>query len=203
MDIHFVASAAVLFFMLMDPFGNLPVFVAELEAVPPERFTHVIFRESCFALVAMMLALAAGGPFMRAAGLTPSTLRLAGGFVLFVIGARMFFSVLRPAARTVREKEPFIVPIAIPLICGPGTFVMAVTLRGSTPAATAVACTAAMLAAWAAQTAVLMNGRLVARALGDRALGALKSLTGLLLACLAVGMFLRGLNDLYGLHAAL
>ena len=44
MDFTFIYSTAILFVMLMDPFGNLPVFMATLRNIPPERFSRVILR---------------------------------------------------------------------------------------------------------------------------------------------------------------
>lgn len=78
MDFTFIYSTAILFVMLMDPFGNLPVFMATLRNIPPERFSRVILRESCLALGAMALALALGRTFMGLMHIAPGTLGIAG-----------------------------------------------------------------------------------------------------------------------------
>ncbi len=198
MDFPFVYGTAMLFLMLMDPFGNLPVFMATLRGVPPERQTRVLLRELTFALVAMVLALTAGRAFFGLLHIAPGTLAIAGGLILFLTGIKMVFSSL--AEGTPEDgPEPFIVPLAIPLVCGPGLIAILATLRGSVPQATLPNCLAAVALAWAAQTAIMLCGRPLARILGRRGLDALESLMGLLLTCLAVGLVIKGINQTYGL----
>ena len=96
--------------------------------------------------------------------------------------------------------EPFIVPLAIPLICGPGIIAILVTIRGSNPSATFPNCLAALVLAWLVQTVILLCGRQIARLLGSKTLDALESLMGLLLTCIAVGLLINGINETYGIQ---
>lgn len=201
MDINFtfIYSTAMLFLMLMDPFGNLPVFMATLKNVPPKRQSKVIFRELCFALIAMLLSLIAGQAFFGLLQIQPGSLAIAGGLILFLTGIKMTFSSLAEDAQAPAE-EPFIVPLAIPLICGPGLIAILSTLRDdSVPGATLPNCLAALFLAWIIQTAIMMCGRPLAKMLGSRGLNALESLMGLLLTSLAVGMIITGINKTYGI----
>mgnify|MGYP004703014657 FL=1 len=116
MDFTFIYSTAILFVMLMDPFGNLPVFMATLRNIPPERFSRVILRESCLALGAMALALALGRTFMELMHIAPGTLGIAGGLILLLMGIKMVFPAAPSAEKVQSVMEPFIVPLAIPLI---------------------------------------------------------------------------------------
>ena len=88
----FILSTAVLFFMLMDPFGNLPVFIARLRHLSPRRYTFIIWRESWIALLLMVLALLAGQPFLRMMHIPPSAVAIGGGVILLLMGVRMVFS---------------------------------------------------------------------------------------------------------------
>ena len=201
MDLTFIYSTAILLLMMMDPFGNLPVFIATLRNVPQDRFPRVILRESCFAFLAMVFALALGRSFMGIMHIAPGTLGIAGGLILLLMGIKMVF----PAPAVADEKmqdlpEPFLVPLAIPLICGPGLFAILVTIRGGDPAATFPNCLTALFLAWLAQTGILLCGRRIARLLGPRVLDALESLMGLLLTCVAVGLLINGINETYGLQ---
>lgn len=198
MNFHFIASTAILFFMVMDPFGNMPVFVNSLARVRSERFNWIVLRECVFALVAMLIGLVAGRWFMGLMRISPGTLRVAGGIILFMMGLKMVFSTFIEE-RYPPDHEPFIVPLAIPLICGPGILAMLMTVRGSVPAATLPGCLAALLVAWVAQTLLLLKARFLARVIGNKALDSLESLMGLLLTCIAVSLFLEGLNAIYGL----
>ncbi|MGN1325637.1 MAG: MarC family protein, partial [Candidatus Spyradenecus sp.] len=197
-DFSFVWTTAMLFLMLMDPFGNLPVFMSTLKHVRQERLTWVIFRELCFALVAMVLSLVAGQAFFGLLHIEAGTLAIAGGIILFLTGIKMVFSSLAEDA-PVQQGEPFIVPLAIPLICGPGLIAILSTLRGSVPQATLPNCLLALAVAWVIQTAIMLCGRALSRVLGKRGLNALESLMGLLLTSLAVGMVLQGINQTYHL----
>lgn len=194
----FIYSTAILFVMLMDPFGNLPVFVATLRSTPPERFARIIFRESVFALIAMMITLILGRTFMKLLHIQHSTLGIAGGLILLLMGIKMTFSNQEEDKKNT-EAEPFIVPLAIPLICGPGIIAMLVTMRGSAPEATFLNCAAALVLAWLIQTPVLLCGKQIAKVLGHKTLNAMESLMGLLLTCIAVGMLINGINETYGL----
>lgn len=198
MDFTFIYSTAMLILMLTDPFGNLPVFMAMLKNVPKRRHRKVLFRELCIALVAMMLALTVGQSFFGLLQIEGGTLSIAGGLVLLLTGIKMVFSTLAEVKDEVRE-EPFIVPMAIPLICGPGVIAILSTLHGSTPQANYLNCFTALFLAWGIQTTILCLGNRIARRLDRRVLNAIESLMGLLLVCLAVGMLLRGINQTYGL----
>lgn len=200
MDFAFIYKTAILFLMLMDPFGNLPVFMSTLKHLPPKRIPRVIFRELLIALVAMILALLAGNAFFGLLHIEAGTLTVAGGIILFLTGIKMVFSSLGDEVPA-QQEEPFIVPLAIPLVCGPGLIALLSTFRGSTPGATLPNCLAALLLAWCIQTSIMLCGKTLARILGRRGLDALESLMGLLLTALAVGMILSGINQTYGLCA--
>mgnify|MGYP002520849388 CR=1 FL=1 len=198
MNFAFIYQTALLFLMLMDPFGNLPVFMATLRNVPPQRLSRVIFRELCFALGAMLLALLVGQAFFGLLHIQAGTLSIAGGLILFLTGIKMVFSSLSEDTQAPTD-EPFIVPLAIPLICGPGLIAILSTLRGSVEQATLPNCLLAILLAWSIQTGIMLCGRPLSKILGSRGLNALESLMGLLLTCLAVGMVIQGINKTYGL----
>ena len=200
MDLTFIYSTAILLLMLMDPFGNLPMFIATLRNVPQERFPRVILRESCFAFLAMVFALALGRSFMGIMHIAPGTLGIAGGLILLLMGIKMVFPAPQSAEKIQDIPEPFIVPLAIPLICGPGLFAILVTIRTSDSSASFTNCLAALFLAWLAQTLILLCGRRIARLLGPRMLDALESLMGLLLTCIAVGLLINGINETYGLR---
>ncbi len=198
MDVSFVFATTILLVMLMDPFGNLPVFLALLKGVPRERFYRIVLRESFFALLAMLIALVTGRSFMKLMHISPPVLGIAGGLILLIMGIKMVFAGLHHEEVS-HPGEQVLVPLAIPLICGPGLIAMLVTIRGSTPAATLLNCAWATIFAWIIQTVILLSGKQIAAFLGVKLLDALESLMGLLLSCIAVGMLIDGINRIYGL----
>lgn len=200
MDFTFVYSTAFLFVLLMDPFGNLPIFIATLRNIPQRRYPKVILRESCLALGAMVIALMIGRPFLKLMHIAPGTVGIAGGLILLLMGIKMVYPNAPAAEKEQSAMEPFFVPLAIPLICGPGTIAFLVTIRDSNPTATFSNSLAALIVAWLVQTVILLCGSRIALLCGNKMLNALESLFGLLLACIAVGLIINGINDIYGIQ---
>ena len=191
MNFESVFSRSLLFLMMMDPFGNLPVFVVTLKRNSAREYRHIIFRESVFALGAMLIALFAGGMFLKLLHLSEDKLGIAGGLILFLIGLKMVFSTFSENAVT-EEKEPYIVPLAIPLICGPGLIAMLVT-----QSVNIYENVAALLIAWTIQMLILLGGKTISSRLGKKPLDALESLMGLLLTVVAVSMIIDSINQIY------
>ncbi|MDO5462730.1 MAG: MarC family protein [bacterium] len=193
-DLAYIYSIAMLLFMMMDPFGNLPVFLATLKRVPSRRKTYVIFREQCIAFVAMCISLICGQQLFGMLHVKPDQLAIAGGVILCIVGLKMVFSTLAEDADENSREEPFIVPLAIPLVCGPGLIAILATLRESAPEATWLNCFAALLLAWVVNLVIMLFGRRLAVAMGKRGLKAMENLMGLLLTAIAVGMIINGIK---------
>ena len=193
MSVEAVFSNALLFLMMMDPFGNLPVFVTMLKRKSSREYRHIIFRESIFALIAILIALFAGGAILKIFHLSENKLGIAGGLILFIIGLKMVFSSFTENG-TAEEKEPYIVPLAIPLICGPGLIAILVTQTGNI-----YENIIALFIAWSIQLLILLGGKTISSRLGNKPLDALESLMGLLLTVVAVSMIIDNINQIYGI----
>ena len=185
------ASAAILIFLVMDPLGNVPLFVSALAEVPPERRLRVVMRELLIALGVLLGFLFGGRAALDLLGIREESIAVAGGIVLFIISIRMLFPAREPG--TARPAgEPFIVPLAIPLVAGPSAFATLILLAGQ-PGARPATLALALLAAWAASTAILLASPWLDRLLGERGLMAMERLMGLLLVALSVQMLLDGI----------
>lgn len=185
-----LVSAFVLLFLVMDPFGNIPMFAATLAPVPPERRRRVLVRELGIALGLLVLFLFAGPAVLRTLGISEPSLSIAGGIILFLIALRMIFPSHGTLAEDV-EGEPFIVPLAIPLIAGPSAMAMMIVMSRSDPGAMGK-WTLALLLAWVGSAVVLLSAPLLMRVLRTRGLAAMERLMGMILIMLAVEMFIEG-----------
>lgn len=183
-------TAAVTLLLVMDPLGNLPVFIAVLDRVPAERRRRVLVRELLFALGVALAFLFAGRPVLEFLGLRQESISIAGGIVLFLIALNMLFP-SDGGLGDVPEGEPFLVPLAVPFIAGPSALATLLLLERSNPGRLGD-WLVALLAAWAATAAVLLTAPFLLRVLGRRGLIALERLTGMLLVMIAVQMFLDG-----------
>src|SRR5690606_31648324 len=113
-------------------------------------------------------------------GLQEEAVAIGGGIVLGVIGLRMVFPQAEGVMGYQLGGEPFIVPLAIPLIAGPSAMATVILLARSQPGATGQ-WVLALLLAWAATAAVLLAAPLLYRLLRERGLVAIERLMGMLL----------------------
>ena len=192
-----ILSAALLLFLILDPLGNVPVFLSVLKPLPPHRQRVVLVRELLIALVVLMLFLWGGKYALELMHLRQESVAIAGGIVLFLIGIRMIFPRPEGLLGELPDGEPFIVPLAIPLIAGPSGMA-AVMLMGSNEPHRLGEWSLALLLAWAATAAILLCAPLLYRLLGRRALSAVERLMGMLLVAISVQMLLDGLSAYLG-----
>jgi multiple antibiotic resistance protein len=187
-----IASAALLLFLILDPLGNIPIFLSLLRGLPAERQRLIIARELLIALGVLMLFLWGGKYALELMHLRQESVSIAGGIVLFLIGIRMIFPPPEGLMGELPEGEPFIVPMAIPLVAGPSGMA-AVMLMGSKDPGRLDDWSIALLLAWGATAAILFSATFLYRWLGTRVLTAVERLMGMLLVAISVQMFLDGL----------
>ena len=188
-----IAAAAATLFFVMDPLGNTPVFNAVLSRFTPQRRAQITARELVIALVILLLFLFAGTTVLEFLGLTQPSLSIAGGVLLFIIALRMIFP--HAAGEVATDKdEPFIVPLAMPMVAGPSTIAILLLLSSTEPERIWEWCTALVIA-WAGTTVLLTASPFLLRVLGDRGLRALERLMGMLLVLLATQMLLNGVRE--------
>jgi multiple antibiotic resistance protein len=188
-----IASAALLLFLILDPLGNIPVFLGLLRTLPPHRQRVVLAREMLIALVVLMLFLWGGRYALELMHLRQESVSIAGGIVLFLIGLRMIFPPPEGLMGELPDGEPFIVPMAIPLIAGPSGMA-AVMLMGSQEPDRMGAWSLALLIAWAATAAILFSSTYLYKWLGLRVLTAIERLMGMVIVAISVQMLLDGLT---------
>lgn len=191
-----VLSAAVLLFFVMDPFGNAPLAISLLKDVEKSRRRKVLMRELLIALGVLVFFLFFGEMILRFMGLQQESVAIAGGIVLGVIGLRMIFPNKDGVMGAQLDGEPFIVPLAIPLIAGPSAMAMVIIMAKSDPGAMGQ-WLLALLIAWFATAVVMMASPLLLRVLRVRGLTAIERLMGMVLIMLAVQMVVNGITTLF------
>jgi multiple antibiotic resistance protein len=192
-------SSTLLLLFIMDPFGNIPLFHSLLLQVDPQRRSRVVVRELLIAYGVLLLFLFGGDSITRHLGLKEPTLSIAGGLILLLIAIGMVFPRhgLDPDERPA-DEEPFVVPLAVPMIAGPSA-VAAVLLLISRAPERLLTWLAALSCAWLLTALVLIaSGRLYER-IGDRGARAIERLIGMVLIMMAVQMFLDGVGEYLGL----
>lgn len=181
---------AITLLLIMDPLGNVPPFLSVLKHVQPERRRKVLLREIAFAYAVLLVFLFLGKYILRLLSLQEETISIAGGIVLFLIAVRMVFPTDGHAPADTLAGEPFLVPLAIPLIAGPSTLAALLLLQAKT---STVELLGALTLAWVVTAIVLLSSTILYRLLRERGLIAVERLMGMLLVMLAVQMFINGL----------
>ena len=187
-------SAFVLLFLVLDPLGNLPVVASLLKQVDSARRARVVLRE-CFIAYLMLLAFMFGGrQFLDVMHLSEISMSIAGGVILFMIAIRMVFKPDENVFGESLDHEPFIVPLAIPLIAGPSALATVMLMVSREPAKLGI-WIGAMTAAMIVSAILLVMGEKIERWLGKRAMEAIERLMGLILTAIAVEMLLGGIKQ--------
>ena len=194
MNWHEIATAAVTLFFIMDPLGNVPVFNAILSNFDSARRSRIVARELVLALVILFLFLFTGNAILGFLGLSESSLSIAGGILLFIISLRMIFPGRSSLAEVEQDGEPFLVPLAVPLIAGPSTIAILLLLSSSQPDRV-MEWSIALLLAWLGTTVLLVASPFLMEKLGTRGSRALERLMGMILVILATQMLLNGIRD--------
>ena len=193
MEVTFT-SAVVILLLVMDALGNIPLFIAALRDVPPERRMTVIVRECLIAFAVLLAFVFFGRTILSLLGLSDIALNIAGGVILFLIALRIIFKHPEGAFGGFEGGEPFIVPLAIPAIAGP-TAIATVVLLVSRAPERVTEWIGALGVAGVVTLALLVFADRIGSLLGPRVLAALDRLMGLLLTAIAIEMLLGGIRS--------
>lgn len=191
-----LVSAALLMFLVMDPLGNVPFFLTELQRVSPERHRTVIVRELLIALGVLVVFLFTGGLMLDLLHISGTALTVAGGVILLLIALRMIFPTRDHSLQEAVAGEPFIVPLAVPYLAGPSALATELLIINQAPERWPVWLGAVVLA-WAATAVIVYFAVDLGRILGQRVLIAVERLMGMVLVAVAIQMLLTGLDEYF------
>ena len=183
-------------FLLMDPIGNVPFFISLLKDIPARRHKKIILRELIIALAVMVVFNFVGDLLLNSIKVQQFTVLISGGIILFLLSLKMIF----PSRKDVdvdssQEKEPFIVPLAIPLVAGPG--VLATIMLYSGQEESNVLTISAIVLAWIVSTIILLSSAFLKKILGWRGIIACERLMGLLLTMISIQMLFEGITSYF------
>ena len=189
-----ILSAGLTLLLIMDPLGNIPLFLSVLKTVENEsRRRKILIRELFFALLVLLLFLFAGEYLLQWLNLRQEAVRIAGGIVLFLISLRMIFPSEKGIMGEMPEGEPFFVPLAVPLLAGPSTLAMLILLARSEPERI-FEWLAAVLGAWVVTSQIMLSSSKLSRLFGKRGLIAVERLMGMVLVAISVQMLMDGMS---------
>lgn len=188
-------SSAIVLIFLMDPLGNIPILLSVLKGIDPKRQRAIIARELLIALGILLVFLFMGKPLLNFLHLQQEAVTISGGIILLIIGLRMIFPTRDGLMGPQPDGEPFIVPLAIPLIAGPSVLAMLMLMTQSGPSKM-THWFFALIIAWTITAAILLVAPKLLKVLRERGLIALERLMGMILVMMAVQMLIDGVKIL-------
>jgi len=185
-------SATILLIVITDPLGNIPLFISNMRKVKSERRFRVIVRECAIAFLVLLFFMLFGRRILTTLRLSEETLKIAGGIILFLIALNMIFPGTGvEVGKDGMADEPFIVPIAIPLVSGPSAMVTSMLIAGSDPNRM-LEWIAALAITIAVTFVVFLASNKIREALGAQVISAIEKLMGLVLTAMSIEMLLSG-----------
>lgn len=195
----FLITAFATLFVVIDPPGLVPLFIALTRGMSVERRRAMALRACIIAAILLTLFAIAGEAILGFVGISMPAFRIAGGLLLFITALDMLFerrTQRREGQQADADHDPSVFPLATPLIAGPGaiaTMILLVGQSGSTWAGTA-AVVALMLAVVGSTFLFLLASPPIERALGRTGTIVITRLLGMLLAALSVQFVIDGVK---------
>jgi MarC family membrane protein len=190
---HSFISALVLLLLVLDPFGSLPIVISVMRNVAPDRRSRVVLRETAIAFAMLLGFMLAGQGFLKLMHLSERSLEVAGGVILLIIAMRMIFSGGSELYDSDSAREPFVFPLAVPLLAGPSAMATVLLLASRQPDRL-WHWIGALSLALALSGLVLLAAERIRRLIGNSMVAAIEKLMGLVLTAVAVEMILAGLK---------
>jgi len=176
----------------MDPIGNISSYLSLVKTLPPARQRWVLLREMLIALSAILLFNFVGEFIFHVLELNDVTLQMAAGVILFFTACKILFVTKDNPRANLPVGEPFVIPLAIPLIAGPSllaTVMLYAHLEPSIPLMLG-----SIFAAWGAATLVLFFANQIKKILGNNGLIACERIMGIVLILLAIQRIGEGIQ---------
>lgn len=199
MDTAFLISAFVTLFVVIDPIGLTPVFIALTPGLTAQQRRAIAIRATVIAAGLLFLFAFLGEQVLGFIGISMPAFRIAGGILLFLTALDMLFE-----RRTKRREDqadveevpdPSVFPIAIPLIAGPGAIASIILLAGQAEGPVGIASVlGVMVAVLIIVFLLFLSAPFIERALGKTGIVVVTRLLGMLLAALSVQFVLDGIR---------
>jgi multiple antibiotic resistance protein len=182
-------TIAVAIFLVLNATGQIPLFLALLARFDHKRQVRIICRELFVALIILLLFTFCGDKLLNILGISRPIIGMAGGILLFLISLTMVFPRKNGQDESL-QQEPVIIPLAMPIITGPGAIATVMLYAHETGNAWMVALAAC--AAWVPSLIIILLGSYIKKLLGEKGLVAIQRLGGMLVCLIGVQMFASG-----------
>ena len=189
-----IFTIAFALFIIMDPIGNTPVFISMLKGYEIERQQRIIIREHLVALFLLIACNFVGDATLNMLHVSEPSVFITSGVILFLLALRMIFPHLGPRKSDIPspDDEPFITPLAVPLIAGPS--VMATVMLYSGQVGSDLTMVGAIGIAWLLSLFILICSPYIQKIVGPKGLNAAERLMGMILTLISIERVLVGIK---------
>lgn len=131
---HTLIEQFILLWVVIDPIGTIPVFIAVTAAMTAAQRRRVAFQATIAATGVLLLFLVGGQFLINALGISLPAFQIAGGLVLLVFAMTMIFGDSKPESETLGYQEApdgasvAVFPLAMPSLASPGAILAIVVL---------------------------------------------------------------------------
>lgn len=198
MELSAIITAWVTLFVVIDPPGLAPLFIALTQGMTDERRRRIGWRATVIAAILLTLFGLIGENILRVIGISLPAFRIAGGILLFLTALDMLFerrTERREGQHPNDDHDPSVFPLATPLLAGPGALATMILLVGNDPGALhTLTILLVMLSVLALNMVLFLLAGPISRALGRTGTMVVTRLLGMLLAALSIQFILDGLR---------
>ncbi|WOX57500.1 MarC family protein [Methanoculleus receptaculi] len=207
--LSFVLLSLSSIIIVVNPLAATLIFVSLTGSMDQAAKLKIAREASEFALAILLIFTFGGGWILQIFGISIEAFRIAGGILLFGIGMDMVYAKTSRTKMTATEKyegqdtdDIAIMPLAIPMIAGPGAITSVIVLMNEAlemgPAAIA-AVPIAVVAAIGINYYMMKNADVIVRRIGQREYRAVNRLMGMLLIAIAVQFIIVGIKSAFPL----
>ena len=186
-------SITLVLFLIMDSFGNIASYLSLVGGFDKKRQRIILLREMLIALAFMVAFNYLGEFFFQQLGLSNTTVKLSSGAILFLVAIKTLFPSPDDLRSNLPKGEPFITPLAIPLIAGPSVLATIMLYADLEPSQLVML--GAIFLACAASFLVFFCASWLQRILTSNGLMAIERLMGMILMLMAVQRILEGVQQ--------
>ncbi|ETA73534.1 MarC family protein [Ligilactobacillus equi] len=198
-DLASIPVVLMAFFAILNPIGNLPVFIS-LTASDEDKVSHAVARKALtIATIIVILFTFGGKEIFTLFGIDLAALRSIGGIIIAIIGYDMLKGKSSSLQHNVDPKHPnleqemsvAITPLAMPILAGPGTIATAMNLANRyNPLIVVFSFILLALLTYF----LFVYGEIIVKKLGENMLAVITRLMGLILAVIGTDMLFAGLK---------
>ena len=187
-----IASKAFQLFLVLDPLGNTGIIATMLSHFSKEKQRKILFRELLIALIIMIIMFFAGFRLLNYLNLSQAAITITGGIIFFLFAIDLLF----PGSEVVNFKqtsdEPFIVPIATPLVVGPSSIATIILLANDQELY--ILSLISVICAWIITSIIILMGPYLSSILGKTGMLVMERFIGLICTLIAIKMLIKGLS---------